>query len=74
MPIEPIRDLTLIESEAEADVYLERFLSKPENRSMDVILSKPENRSMDVINRDAEKIKNLGLRTYFITKAREMVK
>jgi hypothetical protein len=62
MPIEPIKDVTLIESEAEADVYLERFLSKPENRSM------------DVINRYAEEIKNLGLRTYFITKAREMVK
>jgi hypothetical protein len=37
MPIEPIKEFSLVESEDEADVYLKNLLNDPENRSMDVI-------------------------------------
>jgi hypothetical protein len=37
IPIEPIKEFSLVESEAEADVYLKSLLNDPENRSMGVI-------------------------------------
>jgi 23S rRNA U2552 (ribose-2'-O)-methylase RlmE/FtsJ len=62
MPIEPIKEFSLVECEAEADVYLKSLLNDPENRSM------------DVIHRDAEQINDPRFRAYYVNKGREMLK
>jgi hypothetical protein len=63
MPIiEPIKELSLVECEAEADVYLKSLLYDPENRSM------------DVIQRYAQQINDPRFRAYYVNKGREMLK
>jgi hypothetical protein len=62
MPIEPIKEFSLVECEAEADVYLKNLLNEPENRSM------------DVIHRYAEQINDPRFRAYCVYKGREMLK
>jgi hypothetical protein len=60
MPIEPIKEFN-IENEGDADLRLSALFKIPENRSMNAIME------------HAEDIEDPRIRTYFITKAREML-
>lgn len=60
MPIEPIKEFK-IENEGDADLRLRDLFWIPESRSMNAIME------------HAEDIEDSSIRTYFITKAREML-
>jgi hypothetical protein len=62
MTIEPIKEFSLVECEAEADVYLMHLLDDSANRSM------------DVIHRCAEQINDPRHRANYVNRGREMLK
>lgn len=60
MPMEPIKEFR-IENEGDADARLRALFKIPENRSMNAVIE------------HAEDIEDPRVRTYFITKAREIL-